>query len=118
MLKHSSTWVGAMRKARAWKRTTSRLLKAADQGESNAQLTLGYCYDQGRGVGQDYKTALSWYRKAAEQGYDKAQYNIGVFYDNGTGVSKDIDKAVEWYRKAAAQGHEGTKKRLRELGRD
>jgi uncharacterized protein len=30
-------------------------------------------YDKGRGVPQDYATAVSWYRKAAEQDYALAQ---------------------------------------------
>ena len=33
-----------------------------------AQFNLGYMYDQGEGVPQDYKLAVEWHRKAAEQG--------------------------------------------------
>ena len=29
---------------------------------------LGYCYDEGIGVGKDKKKAVEWYTKAAKQG--------------------------------------------------
>ena len=45
-------------------------------------------YQYGRGVAQDAKQAVSWYRKAAEQGNATAQYNLGAMYQNGDGVTK------------------------------
>jgi TPR repeat protein len=70
-----------------------------------AQNALGYMYDNGQGVKQDSKEAVTWYRKAAEQGFEVAQHNLGVMYANGQGVKQDHKEAVEWYRKAAAQGN-------------
>ncbi|MEZ8274090.1 tetratricopeptide repeat protein, partial [Vibrio splendidus] len=58
-----------------------------------------------RGVSQDDKEAVSWYRKAAEQGYARAQNNLGIMYDEGRGVSQGDKEAVYWYRKAAEQGY-------------
>ena len=55
---------------------------------------LGYMYDEGRGIGQDYKQALNWYRKAVEQGNADAQCNLGNCYYNGNGVTKDYSQAV------------------------
>ena len=52
-------------------------------------------YDNGRGVLQDYKEAVKWYRLAAEQGNANAQYNLGVMYDNGEGVPQDYKEASE-----------------------
>ena len=40
----------------------------ASKGHVGAQFNLGLMYDQGAGVGQDYRKAVEWYRKAAEQG--------------------------------------------------
>jgi alpha/beta superfamily hydrolase len=62
-------------------------------------------YMDGRGVPQDYKQAVAWYRKAAEQGDAFAQTNLGVMYSDGQGVPQDYQQAVAWYRKAAEQGH-------------
>ena len=53
----------------------------AEQGDRVAQYNLGYLYDQGRGVPQDYKEANKWYRLAAEQGYASAHLNLGNMYD-------------------------------------
>ena len=69
-----------------------------------AQFNLGIAYDYGRGVKQDYKEAVEWYRKAAEQGDAKAQHNLGVNYSKGQGVKQDHKEAVTWYRLAAEQG--------------
>lgn len=46
--------------------------KAAEQGHTEAQLNLGYCYDKGYGVAQNYTEAAKWYHKAAEQGLANA----------------------------------------------
>ena len=40
----------------------------AEAGDEVAQYNLGVMYDNGRGVLQDYKEAVKWYRLAAEQG--------------------------------------------------
>jgi TPR repeat protein len=37
---------------------------AAEQGYPNAQHNIGYMYDTGEGVEQDYKEALKWYTLA------------------------------------------------------
>ena len=81
--------------------------KAAEQGLARAQCNLGFCYENGTGVPQDYAKAVEWYRKAAEQGLARAQYFMGLNYNNGIGVPKDDAMAVKWYRKAAEQGHAG-----------
>ena len=41
----------------------------AEAGDANAQLLLGVMYDHGKGVLEDDKEAVKWYRKAAEQGH-------------------------------------------------
>jgi hypothetical protein len=69
----------------------------AEQGNPGAQLNLGFMYDNGYGVPQDYKEAIKWYRRAAEQGNDRAQYNLGLMYDNGDGVPQDYVQAHMWY---------------------
>ena len=77
---------------------------AAEQGNADALLNLGFMYNRGKGVPQDYAKALVWYRKAAEQGYALAQFNLGLMYHKGEGVKQDNAEAVMWYREAAEQG--------------
>ena len=78
---------------------------AAERGNTDALVNLGYMYNNGIGVTQDYSEAVKWYRKAAEQGLARGQYNLGVMYERGYGVTQDKAEAVKWYRKAAEQGH-------------
>jgi TPR repeat protein len=77
----------------------------AEQGNANVQNYLGFMYDKGQGVSQDYKQARYWLRLAAEQGVALAQHNLGVTYHNGEGVLQDYKQAVYWYRLAAEQGN-------------
>ena len=72
-------------------------LVAARGGNASAQVNLGVMYTRGRGVPQDFKEAVSWYRKAAMQGDVVAQFNLGVMYFNGQGVAKDYSEAMSWY---------------------
>ena len=71
----------------------------------NAQANLGEMYQYGKGIPQDHKTAVKWYRLAAEQGHARAQFYLGVMYDNGLGVPHDDKTAVKWYKLAAEQGY-------------
>jgi len=53
-------------------------------------------YNQGRGVTQDYRAAVKWYKLAAEQGDADAQYNLGWSYANEQGVTRDNTRAYMW----------------------
>jgi hypothetical protein len=79
-------------------------LPEAVGGDALSQLYLGNMFAQGRGVAQDDKEAVRWYRLAAEQGDTKAQFNLGNMYAQGRGVAQDDKEAVRWYRLAAEQG--------------
>ena len=68
--------------------------KAAEQGDAFAQHNLGFMYENGRGVAQDYAEAMRWYRKAAGQGDADAQFNLGVMYQEGRGVKQDYVQAA------------------------
>ena len=78
----------------------------AEQGDVDAQYNLGWMYDNGRGVPEDDKEAVKWYRLAADQGYADAQYNLGVRYANGRGVPKDNLLAYMWWNIAGANGQD------------
>jgi hypothetical protein len=78
--------------------------KLSEQGNVAAQNNLGDMYFNGRGVPNDDKKAVAWYRKAAEQGHAIAQFNLGFMYEIGEGVPRDDKQAAAWYQKAAEQG--------------
>ena len=100
----------------------------AEQGNAEAQFSLGLMYEHAFGVRRDNAEAVKWYRKAAEQGQKEAQFSLGVMYYVGkqgysesflsemsmplaerelfslTSVPQDYAEAARWYRKAAEQG--------------
>ena len=94
------------------KQAVKQYMKAAEQGDANAQYNLGRCYADGEGVEKDQKKAVYWYTKAAEQELARAQNNLAICYENGEGVERDMKKAVYWYTKAAEQGHARAQKIL------
>lgn len=89
--------------------------KSAEQGLARGQNNLGYMYEHGQGVVQDYIKAVEWYQKSAERGNSIAQNNLGYMYENGQGVIQNYTKAIEWYQKAAKQGNTTAKKNLESL---
>ena len=74
----------------------------AERGEPSAQTYLGFMFETGRGVPQNYTDAAMWYRRAAEQGDSLAQYSLGLLYDRGFGVPQDIIEAAKWLNLATA----------------
>lgn len=76
----------------------------AEHGDASAQVLLGLCYFDGKGVEQDYDKAIELWKKAAEQNNIDAQGWLGFAYHEGEGVPQNYAKALEWYSKAAEQG--------------
>ena len=83
----------------------SKLRRNADQGDAEAQYTLGELYYSGENVPQDFMMARGWYEKAAVQGHAAAQTGLGTLYFSGRGVSQDYAEAAKWFHLAAVQGH-------------
>ena len=77
----------------------------ANQGLAVAQNNLGWMYDQGEGVAQNYAEAMKWYRLAADQGLAAAQNNLGAMYINGEGVRRNYVQGYMWLSLAAKQGY-------------
>jgi uncharacterized protein len=81
----------------------------AETGDARAQFYLGLMYEIGRGVPQDYATAVYWYRRAANQGETTAQYRLGLLFDKGQGVSQNYIEAHMWLNLAAAHAPPATR---------
>ncbi|RHZ46348.1 hypothetical protein Glove_624g37 [Diversispora epigaea] len=80
-------------------------LKSAEEGDSNRQYYLGYCYMNGIGTIKDEEKAFQWYLKSAEGGNNIAMLNLGNCYSNEIGTTKDEEKAFQWYLKTAEGGN-------------
>jgi TPR repeat protein len=76
----------------------------AEQGDADAQTSLGFMYDEGIGVLQDYKIAIKWFRKVGRQGIAEAQYKLGSRYASGHEVIKNNVYAHMWFNVAASSG--------------
>ncbi|MBK9306541.1 MAG: sel1 repeat family protein [Nitrospira sp.] len=89
----------------------------ANQGDAEAQNSLGELYAKGMGMPQDYAQARVWYEKAAAQGHPLAQNNLAELYFAGLGVPQDYVRAYMWVTLAA--GHmQGEEKKQAEENRD
>jgi TPR repeat protein len=72
-------------------------------------------YANGKGVEQNYKEAIDWFKKAAEKEHIDAQYSLGLMYYNGEGTEQNYKEAANWYKKAADQGHSQAKAALTKI---
>jgi len=75
-------------------------------------------YVEGRGVPQDFKEAVRWWRAASEQGHADAQSNLGVMYTNGQGVPQDYIQAHMWYNLAASGRRDDDDRKMAAKNRD
>ena len=82
-------------------------LKAAEQGDAEAQIKLAKYYLSDDGS-RDLDKAFKWYLKAAEQGDAEAQLQFGQYW-------RGAPSCVAWYRKAALQGNSEAQASLGEL---
>lgn len=81
--------------------------KAAEQGNAEAQASLGFEYEWSRP-----EEAIRWYRLAAEQGNSDAELGLGLAFEEGRGVAQDYVQAVQWFRKAIDHGNDIAKANL------
>lgn len=82
--------------------------KAAKSGMLRAQISLGLCYEDGKGIPKDYIEAFKWYLKAGEEGSPLALYYIGKCYAESIGVDND-DKEAYAHLNIAAVTREDAK---------
>ena len=71
------------------RRETSSLLSrngglSLNKGMQTPQFSLGFMYEKGQGVPQNYKTAVKWYTLAAEQGDAGAPVQSGFYVRHRT----------------------------------
>lgn len=121
--------------ARAEASTTGYLSCLAELGNREAQLRLGFHYEAGEGVAQDFVAAVELYRRSARDeltrtyfsmvhddeavnifawrsemedsisGLPDAKFALGRMYYLGRGVEKNNRKARKWFERAAVTGH-------------
>jgi TPR repeat protein len=75
--------------------------RAAESGNHDAVLAMGWFYHNGVGVEPDMNLAKRWYKKSARQGEPMAMFGLGqLAYDQG-----EYADAMAWFKRAAEKGH-------------
>ena len=110
LFQHSNVWAASYEDGKKayldsdYARALEILKPLAENGDPQAQITLGIMYDLGHGVAKDSSKALEWYIKSAEQGIPLAQHDVGIKYFQGQGVEQDYSKAAYWWEQSANAG--------------
>lgn len=81
------------------------LSQAADAGDPEAQVNLGYLYARGHGVPVDQTEALRLYEASAKAGSSEGMNALGYKYLFATGVPKDAGRAAFWFCEAVLRGN-------------
>ncbi len=80
------------------------LTTKAQQGDAQAEFTLGVGYFTGAAGSVDHGKAVAWLQKSADAGHAYAQANLASLYISGVGVPKDDVAAFSYFQKAAMAG--------------
>jgi len=78
--------------------------KAAEQGNVDAQFSLGVAYEDGQGVQTNLTEAIKWLTKSAENGNLQAAGRLAMYYFFGSGEDKNIQEGIRWLRFGAERG--------------
>ena len=76
-------------------------LPLAEAGDAEAQANVGYMYEEGLGVTQQFDVAVSWYEKAAASGSMQANHNLGMIFAKGRGAPQSWVRALRYFAEAA-----------------
>lgn len=89
------------------RRSIAWYTKAAEKGDSEAELALSGWYLTGsEGVlKQSDSEAYLWARRAANKGLNKAEYAVGYYAEVGIGIKQDVEFAKRWYMRAAGSSN-------------
>ena len=90
--------------AQDYQRAIEILKPLAENGNAQAQITMGLMYDYGHGVEKSASESIKWYLMAAEQGVPLVQHDMGVKYFQGQGVEQNYDEAAKWWEMSANAG--------------
>ena len=77
---------------------------AAENGNADAQCSIGDCFLEGKVVNVDYNEALKWFQKSAELGNPNAQNRVGDCYKKIFAKTLDdryLRQYIKWTYKAS-----------------
>lgn len=77
----------------------------ADKGDVEAQIIVGECYKNGKGVVKSFERAFCYFQLAANQNSLIGLFNLAECYAEGTGTQKSLETAIHFYQLSADQGY-------------
>ncbi len=81
---------------------SDRIRLLAEQGNARAQVRLGECYLEGRGVGRSESEAAAWFARADRQNNSDGAFRLAYCYLCGKGVGQDLVRAAKLYQRTEA----------------
>ena len=93
------------------------MLKAAEQGDAEAQYNTGVFCINGNGTTKSLQKAIEWWEAAANQGYADAQFCLGLILLRNDDKGDRQMEGYEWLQAAAEQGHDGARETLEEVNK-
>ena len=90
-----------------WVEAITELRPLAESGDDRAMIILANMYNDGLGVIQSYRGAMSLYKRAAiEKNNTEAMVAIAAMHISGLGVSKNLNTTLQWSKRAAQLGNQ------------
>lgn len=80
------------------------LITKAEQGDVEAMVMVGDCYNRGFHADKDDVKAHIYYKMAADKGHAKAAYIVSTNYLNGFGVPKNKKAGIKYLQMSADKG--------------
>lgn len=80
------------------------LIAKAEQGDVEAMVMVGDCYNRGNFTNKDDREAYKYYKMAADKGHIQANLMTAIDLLNGIGVSKDKKMGIKYLQIAADGG--------------
>jgi hypothetical protein len=87
----------------------------AKNGDVNAQVNVGLCYENGLGTSIENDKALLWYKKAAEKNNPDALLHYGLMLLNGKGIAQNWKDGLNYLVQAKNHGQKDADSLITEL---
>lgn len=100
---YTATWKELKIPSELLRRTVIFLNYKIEEKPKN-MYSLGYLYNKGLGVTQDYSIAKYWFEKSSSHDNRAAKRSLAHLYLDGHGVIQDYNKAFGLYKTAAEMG--------------
>ena len=114
MYEHNDSLAGKKGKELYEAEAIKLFTRAAELGNTQAQMKLAECYDNGRYVKKNKKLRFEWLLHAANNGLVEAQELVAECFEKGRGAEHNDGKAYKYYKLAGEQGSEYGKVKAKE----